>query len=143
MSPRASAAPPAQSVQPATSTDPSSDGTARVNYDDAADPGAPAQKELLLNQEVRADGDMAALIGDNGEAVFEELDAQASAFSQESLQQIAHLSETGEMPEGATSGALADMVAMVGSGLPSRRTSAQMPSISACSPRRASLRPLC
>ena len=64
---------------------------------------------------------MAALIGDSGDAVFEELDAQASAFSQESLQQIAHLVDTGEMPEGATSDALAQMVAIVGSGVPSRQ----------------------
>ncbi len=100
---------------------PSSDGTARINYDDATDPGNAAQHELVLNQEARADGGMAALIGDNGEAVFEQLDAQASEFSQESLEQIAHLIDTGEMPEAATSVALARMVAMLGSGLPSRQ----------------------
>ena len=58
-------------------------------------PGAAAPHELVLNQEVRADGGMAALIGDNGQAVFDELDAQASAFSQESLEPIAHLVDTG------------------------------------------------
>ena len=91
-----------------------------VDLADATDLGAAAQHELVLNQEARADGGMAALIGDNGEAVFEELDAKASAFSQESLKQIAHLVDTGEMPVGATSGAPAQMVAMVGSGLPPR-----------------------
>ena len=111
-----------QASQPVTSpATPGSDGTALVNFDDATDPGAAAQRELVLNQEARADGGMAALIGDNGEAVFEELDARASAFSQESLEQIAHLVDTGEMPEGATSAAPARLVAMVGSGLPSRQ----------------------
>ena len=117
-----SAAPPAQASQPVTSpATPGSDGTALVNFDDATDPGAAAQRELVLNQEARADGGMAALIGDNGEAVFKELDARASAFSQESLEQIAHLVDTGEMPEGATGAAPARLVAMVGSGLPSRQ----------------------
>jgi len=101
---------------------PSSDGTALVTYDEATDLGAPAQHEFELNQAARADGDMAALIGDNGDAVFDELDAQAAAFSQESLQQVAHLADTGEMPDGATSAALAQLVAMVGSGLPPRHS---------------------
>ena len=119
--PLTSAAPPAGTSQPVTSTaTPASDGTAQVNYDDATDPGAAAQHELVLNQEVRADGGMAALIGDNGQAVFDALDAQASAFSQESLEQIAHLVDTGQMPEGATSAARARLVAMVGSGSPPR-----------------------
>ncbi len=120
--PLTSAAPPAPTSQAVTSTaTPNTDGTAQVNYDDATDPGAAAQDELVLNQEVRADGGMAALIGDSGQAVFDELDAQASAFSQESLEQIAHLVDTGQMPEGATSAAPAQLVAMVVSGLPSRQ----------------------
>src|SRR5687768_10869413 len=106
----------------ATST-PSPSGSASdtltlVDLDDATDPGAAAQHELVLNQEARADGGMAALIGDDDDAVFDELDAQASAFSQGSLEQIAHLVDTGEMPEGATSEALAEMLAVAGSGLP-------------------------
>ncbi len=92
-----------------------------VNLADVTDPGAAAEHELVLNHEVRADGDMEAVIGAYGEAVFQELDAQASAFSQESLKQVAHLVDTGEMPQGATSAASAHIVARVRSGLPSRQ----------------------
>src|SRR5687768_9784351 len=55
---------PALASPQASAATPSSDDTARIGYDDAADLAAAAKNELVLNQEARADGGMAALIGD-------------------------------------------------------------------------------
>ncbi len=87
------ATPVPQSPTPGTGTE----EIAAVDFDETDDPGAAAQRELDLTSELRTDAEMAALIGESGEAAFADLDAIASEFAQPSLEELAELVDTGEL----------------------------------------------
>ncbi len=84
----------------------------------SADPAAAGKRELELAREVRENAGMAALIGAEGEAAFDDLDAIQAEFGKELVAQVAAALDAGQLPTAAVD-PLAGHAASLG-GVPPR-----------------------
>ena len=69
-----------------------------VQLEATTDPSAGAEREMELVTQLRADAGMAALLGENGEAAFDALDAAADEFAQQLIADVAQAIDAGELP---------------------------------------------
>ena len=94
------------------------DGITLVDLTEFADPAAAGKRELELAREVRESAGMAALIGAEGEAAFDDLDAIQAEFGKELVAQVAAALDAGQLPTAAVD-PLAGHAASLG-GVPPR-----------------------
>src|SRR5688572_13873074 len=86
----------------ASSTAGVADSLTLIQFADTTDPGAAARREQDLMAAMRDEAGMAALIGTNGQAVFDELDTIENAYAQELIADIAAAIDAGMIPTDAT-----------------------------------------
>ena len=88
-----------------------------VQIDDATDPSASGEQEIELTRQLREETGIAALIGADGQAALDGLDAIQEEFAQELIADVAAAIDAGELPQDA-SGQLNEMLASAGGDLP-------------------------
>ncbi len=86
-----------------------------VQFEESTDPSAAAEREQELVHQLREDAGMAALIGANGDAAFEDLDAVTDAYAQKLIVEIAAAIDAGSIPQTGTPSALGTL-ATIGGG---------------------------
>lgn len=117
---------PAGSTTPSGASQPSSDPSASpiagielTEFAESADLAAPARRELKINDELRNDAGMAALIGStgiDGAAAFTTLDGLTSEYGRQLIAEIAAAIDSGAILRGTAGGRLAGQVASVDGG---------------------------
>lgn len=116
---------PTPSGEPAASDAPASavtgtgpGGITLLAYDGVFDPAAAGTQELALVKEARDSAGMPALLGPNGQATFDALDAITAAFAQDVRKDAAMIVDTGAIPATSRADPQAGLIASIGGSLP-------------------------